>query len=91
VNQIIPFFDTFSSISVLKKTAFKNFKKIVFLLHKNKGLFLKQDLVLLIKLRNLGAPDTKTHRTYSDEFILQRYDQFFELHSNKILDKLNKV
>ena len=86
MTRIIPFFDTFPSVSVLKKTAFQNFKNIVLLLHKNKGLFLKHELDLLISLRNLGSPGTQSRRTYSDEFILQRYAQFWDTNSKKILE-----
>lgn len=88
ITQIIPFFETYSSISSWKKTSFNCFKKIVFLLDKHNGLFLKKDLELLIQLRNQGSPYSLSKRTYSDDFILERYDTFFLKNHKKLLEKI---
>jgi hypothetical protein len=86
LNNIIPFFETYHSISAWKKTSFENWKKIIFMLDKYQHLFLKSELEQLINLRN-HAHSNLPKRIFSDQVILERYDSFWELNSEKILTK----
>lgn len=86
INQIIPFFDTYHSISSLKKVSFLNWKKIIFMLHDFSHIFFKSELEQIILLRNLTHSNL-AKRTHSDQEILDRYDLFWSLNADKIINK----
>lgn len=89
-NIIIPFFEKYSFISAWKKKSFQSFKKILDFQEKYQGLFFKQELQDILKLRNFGHSNL-AKRTYSDQDILDRYDSFWNLNSEKIMAKRNKA
>lgn len=78
INQIIPFFEKYPSISNLKKKALKNMKEIILILDSCNQRPSLDQLNNILKLRN-AVVGAKSCRVFSDDFILTRFLEFEKL------------
>lgn len=56
---------------------------MVRIIHQHKGFYSIKLFKSIIKLRNQGNPYSEGNRTYTDEFILQRYAEFLKTNQEK--------
>lgn len=85
INQIIPFFEKYPSISNWKKQALKNMKKIILILDSCKQRPNRDELNQILKLRNdVTGTKPESTRVFTDNDILTRFDEFEKLRSEKV-------
>ena len=85
INQIIPFFEKYPSISNWKKQALKNMKRIILILDSCNQRPSLSDLNKILELRNeVQGTKPESSRVFSSEDILTRFKEFEKLRAAQL-------